>query len=56
MDLRISNKVIEFKVKGTLLGVDAMLAFKGQIKKDQFKGKVNDGTKKGSYFQSKTNC
>ena len=53
VDLRISNKVIEFKVKGTLLGVDAMLAFKGQIKKDQFKGKVNDGTKKGLTFKAK---
>ena len=53
IDVRISNKVIEFKVKGTLLDVDAMLAFKGEVKKDKFRGEVYDGSKKGLSFNAK---
>ena len=53
IDVRISNKVIEFKVKGTLLDLDAMLAFKGEVKKDKFRGEVYDGSKKGLSFNAK---
>ena len=53
IDLKIYNSTIEFKLKGTLLEQDAMLAFKGQIIKDRISGKVYDGSKKDYTFIAK---
>jgi len=53
IDLKIYNTTIEFKLKGTLLKQDAMLAFKGKIVKDRISGKIYDGSKKDYTFIAK---
>ena len=54
MDLKIYGNRIEFKVKGTLLDIDATLAFKGEIKKDKIIGTIYDGSKDYAFKAKRT--
>ncbi len=48
-DIEIYNSIVEFKVKGTFLGEDASMAFKGTIEQDKITGKIFDGSKLRSF-------
>ena len=43
-DLKIYGKTIEFKIKGSVLKINGMLAFKGTVKKDEIRGTIYDGS------------
>jgi len=52
--LKIHGKTIEFKVSGSLLDVDAMLAFNGEAKKDKIIGMIYDGSKDYDFKAKRT--
>ena len=54
IDLKIDGSGIDFKLKGTLLDVDATLAFKGEIKKDRIVGMVFDGSMENEFKAKRT--
>ena len=54
IDLKIDGSGIDFKLKGTLLDIDATLAFKGEIKKDRIVGMVFDGSMENEFKAKRT--
>jgi imidazolonepropionase-like amidohydrolase len=54
IDLKIDGSGIDFKLKGTLLNIDATLAFKGEIKKDRIVGMVFDGSMENEFKAKRT--
>ena len=54
IDLKIDGSGIDFKLKGTLLDVDATLAFKGEIEEDRIVGMVFDGSMENEFKAKRT--
>ena len=53
-DLRIYDNNIEFKLDGNLLGINAVLAFKGDLNKDQISGVAYDGSNEYTFDAKRT--
>ncbi len=53
-DIITYGNVVEFKLKGTLLDIDDILAFKGNINKDKINGTIYDGSKNYPFSSKRT--